>query len=88
MWFVTLLKFKHKPTKKDLTVFDKAKARAMREGVKFAGDYYTTGRFDNVIITEAPSQKPVMKFFLALTDTASTETLGAVSQKEGRTLLG
>ncbi len=88
MWFITLLKFKHKPTKKDLADFDKAKAKAMKEGVKFEGDYYVTGRFDNVIITSATSQKPVMKFFLSLSDTASTETLGAVTAAEGRKLLG
>lgn len=87
MWFVTLLKFKHRPTKKDLAAFDKAQTQAKKEGVKFHGDYYTFGRFDNVIITEARNERPVMKFFLSLQDTVSTETLDAMSQKEGRKLL-
>jgi len=87
MWFITLVKFRHKLTKKDLNAFDRAKARAAKAGVRVVGDYYTFGRFDDVIITEAPTQKPVMQFFLALSDAVATETLSAVTAKEGRKLL-
>ena len=87
MWFITLLKFKRKPSKQDLAAFDKALAKARKSGLKLVGDYYTFGRFDDVIITQAPDDKTVMRFFLSLGDVASTETLRAVSQKEGRRLL-
>lgn len=88
MWFITLLKFKRRPSKQDFAAFDKALGRAKKAGLKLAGDYYTFGRFDNVIITQAADQKTVMKFLLSLTDVVSTETLSAVPQKEGRKLLG
>ncbi len=87
MLFVTLAKFKRKPSKEDLEAFDEALARAQKKGFRMKGDYYTFGRFDNVMITEAPDMDTVMKFFLSLTDVVSTETLGAVPKSKGRRLL-
>jgi len=87
MWFVTLVRFRHKLSGKDIAAFDKAKAQAAKEGVNIVGDYYTLGRYDDVVVTEAPNAKTVMKFFLALTDVVATETLTAVSSREGRKLL-
>ena len=84
MWFVTLLKFRKKLTKADLAEEDKLEAQYEKKGLKVRSDFYTLGRFDNVMVVEAPDAKTVMDFFFAQTHVVSTETLTAVSKKEAR----
>ena len=84
MWFVTLLKFRRKLTKADLAEEDKLEVLYAKHGLKVHSDFYTLGRFDNVMIVEAPDAKTVMDFFLAQTHVVSTETLTAVPKKEAR----
>jgi uncharacterized protein with GYD domain len=84
MWFVTLLKFRKKLTKADLAEEDKLEALFAKKGLKVHNDFYTLGRFDNVMVVEAPDAKTVMDFYLAQTHLVGTETLTAVSKKEAR----
>jgi uncharacterized protein with GYD domain len=86
LWFVTLLKFRKKLTKADLAEEDRLEAQYAKHGLKVHHDFYTLGRFDNVMIVEAPDAKTVMDFFLAQTHMVATETLTAVSKKEARKL--
>jgi uncharacterized protein with GYD domain len=87
MWFVTLVKFRKKLTKAELTEEDKLEEKFAKKGLKVHSDFYTLGRFDNVMVVEAPDAKTVMDFFLALSPMVTTETLTAIPKKEARKLL-
>jgi uncharacterized protein with GYD domain len=83
MWFITLVKFRRKPTKHDTDAMGAYWADAGKMGVKLHNVFWTLGRFDVVSITEAPDEKTQMKFALnAPTDLGATETLVAVSREE------
>jgi uncharacterized protein with GYD domain len=84
MWFVTLLKFRKKLTKADLAEEDRLETQFVKRGLKVKSDFYTLGRYDNVMVVEAPDVKTVMDFFLAQAHIVTTETLTAVSKKEAR----
>jgi len=86
MQFVTLLKFRKKLTKADLAEEDRLEAQFAKNGLKVRSDFYTLGRYDNVMVVEAPDVKTVMDFFLAQAHIVATETLTAVSKKEARKL--
>jgi uncharacterized protein with GYD domain len=88
MWFITLLRFRKKLTKADFEEEDKLEKQFAKRGLKVHSDFYTLGRFDNVMIIEAPDAKMVMDFFLAQSHVVSTETLTAVSKAEARKLVG
>jgi uncharacterized protein with GYD domain len=87
MWFVTLLRLRKKLTKEDLAEVDKLEKAFAKRGLKVHSDFYTLGRFDDVMITEAPDAKTVMDFFLAQAHVVATETLTAVPRKEARKLI-
>jgi len=88
MWFITLVKFRRKPTKHDTDAMGAYWADAEKMGVKLHNVFWTLGRFDVVSITEAPDEKTQMKFALnAPTDLGATETLVAVSREEAIKLL-
>jgi len=83
MWFVTLVKWKRKPTKHDTEAMTAYWAEAGKWGVKLHNSFWTLGRFDAVFVTEAPDEKTVMKLFVNTpTDLGSSETLVAVSREE------
>jgi uncharacterized protein with GYD domain len=86
MWFVTVLKFRKKLTKADIAEEDRLEAQFAKKGLKVRSDFYTLGRYDNVMVIEAPDVKTVMNFFLAQAHIVATETLTAVSKKEARKL--
>jgi uncharacterized protein with GYD domain len=85
--FITLARFRKKFTKEIVAESDKLFAKAVEEGVKFLGVYWTLGRYDAVVISEAPDEKTVMKAFLRWGDLVSTETLVALPREEAVKLL-
>ena len=87
MLFVTLARFRRRPTKQDVTEQDKREKEYEKRGLKVLSDYYTLGRYDNAVIIEAPDAKTAMDFFLEQAHILSTETLVAVPRKEARKLL-
>ncbi len=82
MWFITLVRFRRKPTKKDTEDQDKRIADAAKWGVKVHNAFWTLGHYDAVWITEAPDEKTAMRVGLGGLDVASTRTLVAVSRAE------
>ena len=83
MWFITLVKFRRKPTKADTDSMNSYWAEAEKWGVKRHMGFWTLGRYDAVFITEAPDEKTAMRFTLASpTDLGATETLVAISRDE------
>jgi uncharacterized protein with GYD domain len=88
MIFITLAKFKTKPSKESVARADKQFEEAAKMGVRAIGTYWTLGRYDAVRIVEAPDEKTAMKAALALSDIVSTETLVAMKREDAVKLLG
>ncbi|MFQ5761551.1 MAG: GYD domain-containing protein [Candidatus Bathyarchaeia archaeon] len=82
-----MAKFRKKPTKELIAESDKLFAKATGEGAKFLGVYWTLGRFDAVVISEAPDEKTMMKAALRWGDILSSETLLAMPREEALKLL-
>ena len=89
MLFITLVKWKQVPTKKmqaGVAQFTNTLKELEKQGIKMQV-YWTLGRYDGVTITEAPSEKDVMKILLAQQNVVESETLIAVPRKEAIKLL-
>lgn len=79
MIFISLNKFKQKPTAESAAKVNKL---MQSEGVKPLGMYVTLGRYDSVVIFEAPDEKVAIKGALAVNDIIETETLVAIPREE------
>ena len=87
MWFITLSKFRHKPTKQELDKLTNYYAEVAKKGVKMKQIYWTLGRYDSVAIIEGPDEKAAMKTLVNLPTELATETLVAVPRSEAMKLL-
>jgi uncharacterized protein with GYD domain len=86
--FISLIRFKTKPTKASIAQNIKCiKHVSSKEGVKCIGYYYTLGRYDAVLIMEAPDEKAVLRASLRRGDCMSIETLVAIPAEEARKLI-
>jgi len=85
MIFISLNKFRHKATKEDIENSNKALASDPK--VKILGFYWTLGRYDSVLITEAPNEKALMKIAMKVANFASTETMVAIPREEAVKLI-
>ena len=82
MIFIKLCRVRKKLTKEAIAEVTKVIQRATKEGVKYLNFYYTLGRYDVVVIFEAPDEKMAMKVAMMVGDIESTETLVAVPREE------
>ena len=57
-------------------------------GLKPFGMYVTLGRYDSVVLFEAPDEKAAIKAGLAVSEIIETETLVAIPREELVKLLG
>jgi uncharacterized protein with GYD domain len=87
MIFITLFRWKKKPTKATAAEGDKLVEQMKSEGAKILGRYWTLGRYDGVLITEGKNEKTAMKGFIRFGDLFSFETLVAVPREEAVKLL-
>lgn len=87
MIFITLARFKGKTTKESIAQSTKLFGQAVKEGAKFLGMYWTLGRYDAILITEAKDEKAFMKAIIRWGDLVSTETLVALPREEAVKLL-
>ena len=87
MIFICLSKFRAKPTKQSVAQSSKLFEQAVKEGAKIIGLYWTLGRYDSVLILEAPDEKAAMRAAMRWGDTLSTETLVAVPREEALKLV-
>lgn len=88
MYFVSFGRFRKKPTKEMVAAITKIMDNAPKEGVKFLSAYWTLGRFDSVVIAEAPNEQAFMKIALRVGEYVSTETLMAVPREKAIKLVG
>jgi len=87
MIFITLARWKRKPTKDSVAQSSKLFEQMVKEGGKVLGMYWTLGRYDAVMITEGKDEKAAMKALLRWGDLVSTETLVAVPREEALKLI-
>ena len=87
MIFIMLAKDKEKPTKELTAKGTKILGELKKKGIKILGFYWTLGRYDDVIIFEAPTEKDAMKLAFDVKDYVDTETLVAIPREEGLKLL-
>jgi uncharacterized protein with GYD domain len=85
MTFVTLLKFRRRPTKDEIEMTPK---RVEEAGVNVKEAYWCLGRFDAVVISEAPNAETAMKAFSQSLEVASTETMVAIPRADAIKLAG
>ncbi len=87
MIFISLGKFRSKPTKEATAEVSELMKGMANEGIKFLGFYWTLGRYDTVVIMEAPDEKTVMKANMKVSGIVSTETMVAVTREEAHKLV-
>ncbi len=87
MIFITLTRFRKKPTKQMVAESGKLLEQLVKEGGKVLGLYWTLGRYDSVVILEAKDEKAAMKALLRWGNMLSSETLVAVTREEAIKLL-
>ena len=85
MQFITLIKFRRRPTKEEVEMTPK---RAEAAGIKIKEAYWCLGRFDAVVVHEAPNAETAMKAFSGSMDVISSETLVAIPRAEAIKLAG
>jgi len=78
---------KKKPAKETFAQATKIIDAMKKKGIKVLGFYWTLGRFDTVLIFEAPSEKDAMKVAFDVVRLVTTETMGAVQREEAIKLL-
>ena len=82
--FITLAKFRKKPTKEEVAMTPQ---RLQQAGVKIVSAYWTLGRYDAILTVDAPDEKAVMKALLQFGDLVASETLVAIPRDEATKLL-
>jgi uncharacterized protein with GYD domain len=87
MIFITLSKFRKKPTKESIAQAEKLFEQQEREGTKVLAQYWTLGRYDSVVIIEAKDEKAAMKALSHWGDLISTETMVAVTREDAIKLI-
>ena len=85
MIFISLNRFRRKATKEDIKTSNKVLASDPK--VKVLAFYWTLGRYDSVLILEAPNEKTAMKILAQVGDYAATETMVAIPREQAIKLL-
>lgn len=81
MIFISLAKFRKKPTKAVIAETTKFMEQLAKGGTKILGFYWTLGRYDTVLITEGKDEKTAMKALIHFGDILSSETLVGVPRE-------
>jgi uncharacterized protein with GYD domain len=87
MFFISLGKFRQKPTIEATNKVSEIMKGMEKDGIKFLGFYWTLGRYDTVVIMEAPNEKTVMKANMSVNDIVTTETMVALTREEAHKLI-
>ena len=82
MLFIALAKFKKKLSKEIIDENLKDIEADTKGQVRYLGIYWTLGRYDTVVLFEAPNEKVAMNMALKRADRMDIETLVAVPAEE------
>ena len=86
MIFITMFNLLQPPRKDDVDRATTKLENLELQGIKMRV-YWTLGRYDGVVITEAPSEKEAMKAILSFQNQVKTETMVAVTREEAIKLI-
>ena len=84
--FITMFNLLQPPKKEDVDQATKKLENLQLQGIKMRV-YWTLGRYDGIVITEAPSEKDAMKAILSFQNQVNTETMVAVPREEAIKLI-
>jgi uncharacterized protein with GYD domain len=85
--FVSLGKMRKKPDK-PLTADATERMEGLKQkGIKILNWYWTLGRYDVIVVFEAPNEKEALIFNLRFADIVATETMVAIPRQEAIQLL-
>jgi uncharacterized protein with GYD domain len=87
MIFVTLARFRKRPTKADMAESDRMTSELEKAGIKTLCWYWTLGRYDSVRVIEAPDEKTALRSLARTPESVQTETMVAIDRKEAAQLL-
>lgn len=87
MLFVGLVKYKLKPTKTVVEEIMKMDEEDAKGKITFHGIYWTLGKYDAVVIFEAPNEKEAMRVAIRRGNHLDIETLVAVPLAEASKLI-
>lgn len=87
MIFVSLGRLRKKPTREMSAGVTKMLDDMKKKGIKVIGFYWTLGRYDTVMILEAPNEKEAMRSSIEASDVVAIETLVAIPREEAMKLL-
>lgn len=83
--FISLGKFRKKPSAETSAATNKMLEDLKKMGIKVTGFYWTLGRYDTVLIFEAPNEKEAMKLAINASEIVATETMVAIQREEATT---
>lgn len=78
---------KKKPTAETSAGVSKMLEDMKNKGIKIIEFYWTLGRYDTVMILEAPTEKDALKVAIDAADVVATETMVAIPREEAVKLL-
>ena len=87
MIFVSFGRFRKKTTKDTIDNSSRLVEKMASEGIKVLSWYWTLGRYDALVILDAPDEKTFMKAMLRFGDFVATETMVAVTREEAMRLV-
>jgi uncharacterized protein with GYD domain len=85
--FVSMGKMRKKPDKPLTSDATERMEGFKQKGIKILNWYWTLGRYDVVVVFEAPNEKDALKFNLGFADIVATETMVAIPRQEAVQLL-
>jgi len=85
--FISFGRFRKKPSKETSAGISKMLEDIKQKGIRIIGFYWTLGRYDTVMILEAPNEKEAMKLSIGAADVVTTETMVAMPREEAIKLL-
>ena len=87
MIFVSLGKMRKKPDKPLTGEATERMEGFNQKGIKVLNWYWTLGRYDVVVVFEAPNEKEALKFNVGFAAIVATETMVAIPRQEAIQLL-
>jgi uncharacterized protein with GYD domain len=78
---------KKKPAKETSAKATQVIDEMKKKGIKVLSFYWTLGRYDTVLIFEAPSEKDALKVSIDVAEFVTTETMIAIPREEAIKLL-
>jgi uncharacterized protein with GYD domain len=82
---VSLGKFRRKPSAETSAATNKMLEDLKNMGINVIGFYWTLGRYDTVLIFDAPNEKEAMKLAINASEIVATETMVAIPREEATT---